>query len=132
MHASIMVNLKKRLRRLSPARFLTVISVLLAGSPLMAGAGPAAAAGGPLRATASGSGVRVTLAVSPGPYFLGELLPITVTLTNGSSGPVYFAGSPEVSTCSGGWIVLSGGTAPRYTVPAQHMTLCRSAERRAG
>lgn len=98
----------------------------LRGSP-DATAGPngaALTAGGP-SATAAADGLTLSLRVSPGPYFLSELVAVRMTLTNGSNVASQLQGVPETNDCAQAiGVLLAGGQAPRYTVPTQGQVSC--------
>jgi len=59
--------------------------------------------GAPLTAQGTDHGVQVTFQAPPGPYFLGELLPITATIANHAGAPVTVDGLPEGTICTGSW-----------------------------
>jgi hypothetical protein len=73
------------------------------------------------------NGLKLTAAITPGPYFLSEMLGIDLTLTNQSQNVVY-AGIPfKGSTCgyvSG--IVITGGHGPMYQLPISLVHPCPS------
>lgn len=60
---------------------------------------PVGAVGTPVSAHGQMSGLEVSMHVTPGPYFLSELLAIDLALTNHTNGIVTLAGSREVGTC---------------------------------
>lgn len=59
-------------------------------------------------ATASASGLQLALHIPDGPYFLSEVLPVSITLTNRSGAAIQYAGSPAQALGAS----LSGGTRP--------------------
>lgn len=69
-------------------------------------------------------GVRLTVRIAPGPYFLSELLPVSVSLTNLSGAVVKVPGSVTgnmgIDRGCGSLlgVILSGGHAPTYQVPS--------------
>jgi len=103
---------------------LLAVALLLGGGLSWRAAAPGAAQTAPLMATRAVDGVGITLSVPAGPLFLGELISATVTLTNTTSGPLRYMGGPGPSLCSPNWMVLSGGSAPRYPIPAPWLALC--------
>jgi hypothetical protein len=98
----------------------------LRGSPGV-GAGPNGAAlttGGPV-AVATVDGLTLSLRLSPGPYFLSELVAARMTLANGSDVAYRLEGVPEANDCAQAiGVLLAGGQAPRYTVPTQGRVSC--------
>ena len=48
---------------------------------------------------------------------MGELLPVTITLTNHSNKTIYYAEPSTETSCRGGWIVAQGDKAPLYHLP---------------
>lgn len=98
----------------------------LRGSPgAPAGAnGAALTAGGP-SATAVANGLTLSLRVSPGPYFLSELVAARMTLTNGSGRVYQLQGVPRTNDCDQAiGALLAGGRAPRYSPPTQGFMSC--------
>ena len=86
--------------------------------------GAALTAGGPV-ATAAADGLTLSLRVSPGPYFLSELVAARMTLANGSDRAYRLQGVPEMNDCDQALgVLLAGGQAPRYTVPTQGEVSC--------
>ncbi|GCF11285.1 hypothetical protein [Dictyobacter arantiisoli] len=69
----------------------------------------------PLTISTQKNGIQFSAAITPGPYFLGEMLGINLTVTNHTQNTIYtgipFIGSP-CGYFSG--IVISGGNGPRY------------------
>jgi len=72
--------------------------------------------GAPVTAQGTDHGVQVIFQAPPGPYFLGELLPITATIANHAGASVTVLG-PPASAWTGTWVVASGGSAPSYPLP---------------
>ncbi len=102
------------MRHVLCAAFPLVVLLAVAG----ASRGAAHAEGAsPVTASGADRGVRVAFQAPPGPYFLGELLPITATITNRSGAAVTVAGPPTTSGCAGTWVVASGGSPPSYVLP---------------
>lgn len=120
-------------RRRGPARFARdVAAVLLVG--LLVGATllifhaaaprntgqPSTATPGPT-AQAQVNGLRATLHVlTPGPYFLGELVATDVTLTNQTGSPVTLDGSSKLdSVCSSSAlsVQITSGAEPSFALP---------------
>src|SRR5258707_3703789 len=85
-------------RALQPRRRLAVavlvfalLLALVGGAVLLVFPAASSALTGPT-ATTEVNGLVLTLRVAPGPYILGELLPVGVSLTNHSNTTVYVAG----------------------------------------
>jgi hypothetical protein len=72
------------------------------------------------------NGLVLTLRIAPGPYFLRELLPVSVSLTNHTSATVHVPRGTSMSGCGGAFYVAEdGGTAPRFDFPvAQGIPYC--------
>lgn len=72
----------------------------------------------PIVASSSENGLEMTLAMTPGPYFLSELLAVVISLTNHSS-KTYLVGIPFVSSACGyaTGLSLSGGEKPYFDIP---------------
>jgi hypothetical protein len=77
----------------------------------------------PVVATSSANGLDMTLAMTPGPYFLSELLAVGISLTNHSS-KTYLVGIPFVKSSCGyeTGLSLNGGEKPYFTIliPIDH------------
>jgi len=70
------------------------------------------------RATASAHGLEITVSIRTGRYFLGEMLPVQMTLRNHSTRPISFEGAVLPGTCERSpFIMVTGGSAPRYHLP---------------
>jgi hypothetical protein len=117
-------------------RWRTLIAVVLAGLlAVTAGVGISWAAAAPSM-TPSGPTTRVergglvlTLRVAAGPYFLRELLPVSVSLTNASNRPVYVPGRIDgnmgINQCFSVFgAAESGGHAPTYQAPSTGIPMC--------
>jgi hypothetical protein len=118
-------------------RWRTLIAVVLAGLlAVTAGVGISWAAAAPSM-TPSGPTTRVergglvlTLRVAAGPYFLRELLPVSVSLTNASNAPVYVPGPVDRNTGINGpcgsmlSVEESGGHGPTYRAPSAGWISC--------
>jgi hypothetical protein len=75
--------------------------------------------GPPVAAVIRAGGVTMSVRVPPGPYFLSELLPVDVALSNHSHAPIKLGGAAVPSPCGsalGAW--LMGGTAPHFALRA--------------
>ncbi len=70
-----------------------------------------------VEAARTDSGVRFSVQVPRGPYFLGELLPVQVVLVNRGSRAIYYAEPRTQTSCAGGWVAATGGQAPFYPLP---------------
>ena len=66
----------------------------------------------------SASGLKMSLGITRGPYFLSEMIAVTLSLHNGSS-TSYIVGYPFVSGSCGydPGVYITGGSPPNYTVP---------------
>lgn len=106
----------RRALRIGIAFCLPALQVL---GPRRIEAGPARPPGGqsPILAQAQAGGLRLRMSIPAGAYFLGELLPITITLTNGSGQAIGYAGVPAPSVCGSALTVSLAGSAPFYRVP---------------
>lgn len=64
------------------------------------------------------NGLKLSAAITPGPYFLSEMLGIELTLTNQSQNVIY-AGTPFKGSACGYFsgIVITGGHGPTYQLP---------------
>lgn len=90
---------------------------LLASLALVAGptphhataASPAPSTGASVRA----DDLRLSIQLPPGPYFLGQTVPITTTLSNGSNATI----AVENDDRAGLGVTVSGGSQPYYHVP---------------
>lgn len=116
----------RRALRIGIAFCLPALQVL---GPRRIEAGPARPPGGqsPIIAQAQAGGLRLRMSIPAGAYFLGELLPITITLTNRSGQAIGYAGAPVPSVCGSALTVsLAGGSAPFYRVPMLDAVPCPS------
>lgn len=105
--------------------------VFLRGSLL--GSAPAREPGGTAATVhAEAEGLEMSLRVTPGPYFLGELLAVDMSLTNTTQTPFHLLGqftsvdiglSMTESLCRGSIFhaSLSGGHSPSFTIPAEQL-----------
>ncbi len=93
-----------------------VATLALTGSRHDGHAVTRAQSGTPVTATGTDRGVQASFQTLPGPYFLGELLPITATIANHSGASITVLG-PPASAWTGTWVVASGGSAPSYLLP---------------
>ena len=74
--------------------------------------------GTPVLAQTEGNGLETTLSITPGPYFLSELLSVDITLTNHSKHSILIDGGPAINTCNGAFsLIVTGGQEPHYDVP---------------
>ena len=83
--------------------------------------------GGPFTTGAQAGGLYFVMTVTPGPYFLGELLQVDLSLTN-SSPTTYTLGGPAGPGICGGALHVnaSGGTGPHYALPVWQHNYCPS------
>ncbi len=95
-----------------------LLPLLLAAALLLAPPGSPPPAGPALSAWAAGDGLALALRVPRGPYFVGELLPITVSLTNRTAALVFLgrgcAARPPGNLVG---VLLTGGTAASLALP---------------
>jgi hypothetical protein len=72
----------------------------------------------PIVASSSADGLQMTVSMTPGPYFLSELLAVVITLTNYSE-KTYTAGIPFIGSACGyvTGLTLNGGEKPYFTIP---------------
>ena len=81
--------------------------------------------GPPVAAVVRAGRVTMSVRVPPGPYFLSELLPVDVALSNRSRAPITLGGAAVPSPCGsalGAW--LMGGTAPHFVLHAPTTHSC--------
>jgi hypothetical protein len=118
---------------------VVIAAIVLAGAefiihPFFSSSPPPASSGGPA-ITASSSpnlakvrvnGVELALHIAVnGPYFLSELLPVDVTLTNYTGPSLTLNGLPVPSPCGSAlWVMTTGGGAPHYTLPNAQTHSC--------
>jgi hypothetical protein len=99
---------------------LILLALLLAcggAGTFMASAAGIWALGGP-SATVDVGGLVLTLDIAPGPYFLRELLPVSVSLTNHTRATVHVPRGEGMSGCGGAFnVTQDGGGAPTYQMP---------------
>jgi hypothetical protein len=76
-------------------------------------------------ATVRAGGLQMALYLPRGPFFLGELLPVTVSLSNHSAKAIGYLGAPTANACVPAFQVdLTGGSPPLYTLPAMLIPHC--------
>jgi hypothetical protein len=76
-------------------------------------------------ATVRAGGLQVSLYLPRGPFFLGELLPVTVSLSNHSAKAIGYLGAPTAIACIPALRAdLTGGSPPLYTLPAMLLPHC--------
>lgn len=86
------------------------------GAP--AGTSSNSVVGAPVVREAKAGGLDFVMRVTPGPYFLGELLEADLSLTNHSHAVYTLGGPKEAGPCGGAVMVnLTGGAAPEYRLP---------------
>lgn len=121
---------------------VVIAAIVLAGAefiihPFFSASLPPASSGGPAIATSSSpnlakvriNGVELALHIAVnGPYFLSELLPVDVTLTNYAGPSLTLNGAPVPSPCGSAlWFITTGGGAPHYTLPNAQTHSCPAA-----
>jgi len=83
---------------------LSALAVVLLVVGVVHAVRPDAAAGGApaglAAVTRDDGGVRLTLSTLPGPYFAGELLPVTLTLTNRGEAAISYVGTLPSGLCT--------------------------------
>jgi hypothetical protein len=87
----------------------------------------APAKGPPVAAVVRAGAITMSVRVPPGPYFLSELLPVDVALSNHSHTSITLGGAAVPSPCGsalGAW--LTGGTAPHFVLRASTAISCPS------
>jgi hypothetical protein len=81
--------------------------------------------GGQYTRAAEWGGLSVVMTVTPGPYFVGELLLVDLSLTNSSSTSYTLAGDAVADLCGGAvYATTSGGTSPRNALPVFPYPYC--------
>ena len=85
----------------------------------------APAMGPPLAAVIRAGRVTLSVRVPPGPYFLSELLPVDIALSNHSRAPVTLGGAAVPSPCGSALAAwLTGGAAPHFVLRASTTHSC--------
>lgn len=77
----------------------------------------------PLVVHAEAGGLEVSMQITPGPYFLSELLAVDLSLTNHTQTTFTLAGPSGAGPCGAAlFLAMTGGVAPDYTLPvsAEH------------
>ncbi|MDQ2906253.1 MAG: hypothetical protein M3Y81_22255 [Chloroflexota bacterium] len=78
----------------------------------------------PVLAHTEVNGLETTLSITPGPYFLSELLPVAITLTNHSQHSLMLGGAPALNTCNGAFsATITGGKEPHYDLPGNNFAM---------
>ncbi len=77
------------------------------------------------KATASAHGLEITMSIRTGQYFLEEMLPVLMLLSNHSARRLSFEGAVLPGTCERSpFIMVTGGSAPRYHLPWAPLFSC--------
>lgn len=132
-----MENVRPSPRRWSRMRYVAAAiagcALVLAGAGLFILHGPPGAfgatsqpdftVGGP-SVTVTAGGLTSSLRLSPGPYFLGELVAVRMTLTNGSAASFTMAGALTPNDCSQALRVYLDGSDPTYMLPTGGFISC--------
>lgn len=106
------------------ALVLTGVGLFVLHGPPGASGSPSFPGGGPSSSVEAG-GLTYTLQLSPGPYFVGELVAVNLTLTNASRLSYPMWGAPRSHGCGQAMSAfLSGGGAPTYTLPTNGFLSC--------
>lgn len=101
-------------RHYSPA----LVSTIPTGKPI------GAPASTPVLAHTEANGLETTLSITPGPYFLSELLSVDITLTNHSQHSIMLGGAPAINTCNGAFsVTITGGQEPHYDLPGRNFMM---------
>ncbi len=93
-------------------------------------AGPVGPVGTPVTTEVDWAGLEMSMKVTPGPYFLGELLAVDLSLTNQTQPTLTLAGwirPPETCGATPLSIEQTGGTSPHYTpypMPVSRIIFC--------
>jgi hypothetical protein len=106
-------------RRLEAGIVVIVVLAVIAGVLVLRARSESAVAslGGP-SASARAGGLQMSIAVSPGPYFLSELLEVQLTLANQSQTTYSVEGFLKPNYCASAlWVGQSGGQPPAYQWP---------------
>jgi hypothetical protein len=83
------------------------------------------AGGTPVTREVEAGGLDFRMQLTPGPYFLGELLVADLSLTNHSFSTVTLAGTSEDGPCGDAlYLNATGGTGPTYTLPVDVIHPC--------
>ncbi len=94
------------------------------GSNIPTGKPIGMAVSAPVLAHTEVNSVETTLSITPGPYFLSELLSVDITLTNHSQHTIMLGGAPAVNTCNGAFsVTLKGGQEPHYDSPGNNFMM---------
>jgi hypothetical protein len=106
----------------------SVQKTVLAG-PIGARVGPV---GKPVTVNVQWAGLEMSMSVTSGPYFLGELLAVDLSLTNQTHPTMIFTGQVNDGACGGSALYPSqtGGIAPHYalyTLPVPFIYNCPAA-----
>ena len=85
----------------------------------------APAMGPPVATVVRAGGVTMSVRVPPGPYFLSELLPVDVALSNHSRAPITLGGAAVPNPCGSALDAWpTGGTAPHFVLRASTTHSC--------
>jgi hypothetical protein len=69
-------------------------------------------------------GLETTFSITPGPYFLSELLAVDITLTNHSQKDIMLGGSTGINTCNGAFsVAITRGEEPHYDLPGNNFMM---------
>lgn len=94
-----------------------------AGTPAANGPQLAGPVGTPVAVNVQWDGLTMSMRVTPGPYFLGELLAVDLSLTNQTHSMLTLAGWGKARACSPSPLYpeQTGGTDPRYALYSKPM-----------
>lgn len=96
----------------------TIVSTIPTGKPI------GAPVSTPVLAHTEVNGLETTLSITPGPYFLSELLSVAITLTNQNQHSIMLGGAPALNTCNGAFsVTITGGREPHYDVPGNNFMM---------
>ncbi len=81
--------------------------------------------GTPVTREAEAGGLHIVMQVTPGPYFLGELLAANLSLRNDSLTTYTLAGPSKAGPCGAAvFVSMSGGSGPQYVLPVATSHSC--------
>jgi hypothetical protein len=79
----------------------------------------------PIAASSSAGGLTMSISMTPGPYFLSEMLEIGISLTNHAQ-KTFYVGLPFVNSACGYYtgVEISGGEKPYFDIPVNNSHSC--------
>jgi hypothetical protein len=92
---------------------------------------PAGPTSTPVTVHTGAGGLEASMSLTPGPYFLSELLVTDISLTNHTHTTFMLEGPPVANACGSAlYITVTGGGAPHYTVPVEGIPSCPAMQTR--